>query len=96
MNMETNTEVRGLGNQFPVPESSNKIGASRRAQPAAKPCKTCGVPIECNRRTAREWDQVQYCSAVCRRNRHISASAYAPYHPVTSNPAPRSRAESAH
>jgi hypothetical protein len=73
MKYEGDTEVRSLGNrQFPVPESSHTIVALRHATSVTKPCKTCGDPIEFNRRTAREWGKVQYCSAVCRRNRRIS------------------------
>ncbi|WP_420453793.1 DUF3253 domain-containing protein [Ilumatobacter sp.] len=32
-----------------------------------KPCAACGRTIEWRRRWARDWDQVRYCSAACRR-----------------------------
>jgi hypothetical protein len=33
----------------------------------AKLCKVCGDMIAKTRRVAREWERIQYCSAVCRR-----------------------------
>jgi hypothetical protein len=33
----------------------------------AKLCKVCGDMIARTRRVAREWERIQYCSAVCRR-----------------------------
>jgi hypothetical protein len=33
----------------------------------AKLCKACGDMIARTRRVAREWERIQYCSAVCRR-----------------------------
>jgi hypothetical protein len=35
-----------------------------------KLCTVCGHFILWRRRSAQTWDAVQYCSAVCRRNRH--------------------------
>jgi len=39
----------------------------RRTKRPAKLCRVCGDVIERTRRVAREWERVQYCSAVCRR-----------------------------
>jgi hypothetical protein len=36
--------------------------------PAAKTCATCGRRIEWRRKWARDWDEVRYCSAGCRRH----------------------------
>jgi len=73
MIMEMETEVRSFGDrQYPVPESNNKIVTLRRGKATTRLCTVCGDPIEFNRRTARDWEKVQYCSAVCRRNRHTS------------------------
>jgi len=73
MYMEIESEVARSGNrQFPVPEPKNRVVALRRGHPTTKLCQVCGEPIEFNRRTAREWEKVQYCSAVCRRNRHTA------------------------
>jgi hypothetical protein len=33
----------------------------------AKVCKVCGEMIERTRRAKPDWNQIQYCSAVCRR-----------------------------
>jgi hypothetical protein len=51
-----------------MPESSNMVLALKRRSSAVKACKVREA-IEFNRRTAREWNKVEYCSAVCRRNR---------------------------
>jgi hypothetical protein len=73
MTMEMGTQVvRSEDRQLSMSESSNKVVTLRVRNGAAKVCKVCGQPIEFNRRTARQWDEVQYCTAVCRRNRHTS------------------------
>lgn len=43
------------------------IHVVKKESQAAKPCKVCGDTILRTRRVARDWDQIQYCSAVCRR-----------------------------
>jgi len=53
-------------------ESSNRVLALKRRRSAVKVCKVCGETIEFSRRTAREWEKVEFCSAVCRRNRHAA------------------------
>lgn len=35
----------------------------------SKPCVVCGRTIEWRAKWAREWDQVRYCSAGCRRRK---------------------------
>jgi hypothetical protein len=50
-----------------MPESKDKISALKRGPVAAKVCKICGDVIAFTRRTARDWEKIQYCSAVCRR-----------------------------
>ncbi len=39
------------------------------APPPAKVCAACGRRIEWRRKWARDWEQVRYCSAACRRHR---------------------------
>ena len=41
--------------------------ASRTDRPA-KSCAACGRRIEWRRKWERDWDQVRYCSAACRRH----------------------------
>jgi hypothetical protein len=41
----------------------------KKANAAAKTCRVCGEAIEYTRRAARDWDRIEYCSAVCRRMR---------------------------
>jgi hypothetical protein len=36
--------------------------------PTPKTCATCGRRIEWRRKWARDWDEVRYCSAGCRRH----------------------------
>ena len=36
--------------------------------PSAKACAACGRRIEWRRKWARDWEQVRYCSAGCRRH----------------------------
>ena len=36
--------------------------------PSAKTCAACGRRIEWRRKWARDWEQVRYCSAGCRRH----------------------------
>jgi hypothetical protein len=42
---------------------------STKSTAPAKVCQVCGAMIPVTRRTARNWEQIQFCSAVCRRNR---------------------------
>lgn len=44
-----------------------RIYEMKRPNLPAKLCKVCGDVIARTRRVAREWERVQYCSAVCRR-----------------------------
>jgi hypothetical protein len=39
----------------------------KKANISAKACRVCGEAIEYTRRAARDWDHIEYCSAVCRR-----------------------------
>jgi hypothetical protein len=41
-------------------------GLKKESLPA-KVCKVCGDGIARTRRAARDWERLQYCSAVCRR-----------------------------
>jgi hypothetical protein len=52
-----------------MPAPRDKIVALKRGSLPAKACKVCGESIEFTRRTARDWEAIKYCSAVCRRNR---------------------------
>jgi hypothetical protein len=36
-----------------------------------KVCRVCGDLIPMTRRAARDWEQIQFCSAACRRNRGL-------------------------
>ena len=40
---------------------------SARQPPKTKPCAVCGRTITWRRKWQRDWDQVRYCSAECRR-----------------------------
>jgi hypothetical protein len=40
---------------------------SRPSTPPPKTCATCGRTFEWRSRWARDWDEVRYCSAACRR-----------------------------
>jgi hypothetical protein len=45
-------------------------GAGRRSGPSvpeSKPCVVCGRTIEWRKKWERNWDEVRYCSDVCRR-----------------------------
>ena len=44
-----------------------KVYEMKRPNLPAKLCKVCGDMIAKTRRVAREWERIQYCSAVCRR-----------------------------
>jgi hypothetical protein len=46
---------------------AKKIYEMKRPNLPAKLCKVCGDMIARTRRVAREWERIQYCSAVCRR-----------------------------
>ncbi len=46
---------------------TKKIYEMKKPNLPAKLCKVCGDMIAKTRRVAREWDRIQYCSAVCRR-----------------------------
>jgi len=48
-------------------DGPKKIYEISRANLPAKLCKVCGDVIARTRRVAREWERIQYCSAVCRR-----------------------------
>ena len=39
----------------------------KKANVTAKTCRVCGELIQYTRRAARDWDRIEYCSAVCRR-----------------------------
>jgi hypothetical protein len=39
------------------------------AAPPTKPCAACGRTITWRKAWARDWDEVRYCSAACRRRR---------------------------
>jgi hypothetical protein len=39
------------------------------ATPAARTCARCGRRIEWRKKWSRDWEQVRYCSAACRRQR---------------------------
>jgi hypothetical protein len=47
--------------------SQGKVLPLKKESVAAKVCKVCGEMIAFTRRTARDWEKIQYCSAVCRR-----------------------------
>jgi hypothetical protein len=46
---------------------TKKVYEMKRANLPAKLCTVCGDMIAKTRRVAREWERIQYCSAVCRR-----------------------------
>jgi hypothetical protein len=46
---------------------AKKIYEMKKPHLPAKLCKVCGDMIARTRRVAREWERIQYCSAVCRR-----------------------------
>jgi hypothetical protein len=48
-------------------EKTEGIHLIRKESRPAKACKVCGDVIARTRRAARDWEQIQYCSAVCRR-----------------------------
>jgi len=43
-----------------------KHGMRKESLPA-RVCKVCGDGIARTRRAARDWERIEYCSAVCRR-----------------------------
>jgi hypothetical protein len=54
------------------PEKMNVLKGDffyKKSSSPAKVCPVCGDLIPLTRRAARDWDQIQFCSAVCRRNR---------------------------
>jgi hypothetical protein len=72
--VESKAKVHNFENgQRPTRKSSTQLLALKQRSAAVKACKVCGECIEFNRRTAREWEKVEYCSAVCRRNRRMAA-----------------------
>ena len=40
----------------------------------SKPCAACGRPMSWRKSWASNWAQVRYCSAACRRRKHIGAN----------------------
>ena len=44
------------------------IAIPRKPSLSEKVCKVCGDVIERTRRAARDWEQIEYCSAACRRS----------------------------
>ena len=48
-------------------DKSEGIHVVKKESLPAKVCRVCGDVIERTRRAARDWDRIQYCSAVCRR-----------------------------
>jgi hypothetical protein len=46
---------------------SKRVYEMKKPKLSAKLCKICGDIIARTRRVAREWERIQYCSAVCRR-----------------------------
>jgi hypothetical protein len=44
---------------------------SRKDNMRVKVCRVCGDLIPMTRRAARDWEQIQFCSAACRRNRSL-------------------------
>lgn len=47
---------------------SSAFKGNKQALPS-KPCLACGRPMSWRKRWARCWDDVRYCSEVCRRVR---------------------------
>ena len=47
----------------------------RKADLPTKICATCGRPFAWRRKWARDWDEVKYCSDLCRSERSQIASA---------------------
>ncbi len=54
----------GNGQSVPVPRP---VSASAGKTGEDKTCAVCGRRIEWRAKWARDWDQVRYCSAACRR-----------------------------
>ena len=48
-------------------EQPRKVVEMKKTSFPAKLCKVCGAVIARTRRAARDWERIQYCSAVCRR-----------------------------
>jgi hypothetical protein len=46
---------------------SNRVYEMKKPNLPAKLCRFCGDMIARTRRVAREWERIEYCSAVCRR-----------------------------
>ena len=44
---------------------------SRKSTMPVKVCQVCGDLIPMTRRAVRDWEQIQFCSAACRRNRGV-------------------------
>jgi hypothetical protein len=49
------------------PNRIDAVRASNKEALPAKVCKVCGDAIARTRRALRDWEHIQYCSAVCRR-----------------------------
>jgi hypothetical protein len=41
----------------------------------SKPCAVCGRPMNWRKAWAKDWAQVRYCSAACRRRKGLSPHA---------------------
>jgi hypothetical protein len=48
-------------------ESGTKPIQLKKKSLPAKICRVCGDMIELTRRSVRDWETIQYCSAACRR-----------------------------
>jgi len=44
---------------------------AKKGNPRVKVCQICGKMFPMTRRAARDWEKIQFCSAVCRRNRRL-------------------------
>jgi hypothetical protein len=43
----------------------------QKSNSPVKVCQVCGDMIPMTRRAARDWEQIQFCSAVCRRSNRL-------------------------
>jgi hypothetical protein len=48
-------------------DEPKRIVEMKKVSLPMKVCRVCGDVIARTRRAARDWDHIQYCSAVCRR-----------------------------
>jgi hypothetical protein len=65
-------DIRAVGYGSVIVESGfimsdKKVLAFEMKRVPSKLCEVCGDVIAFTRRTARDWEKIQYCSAVCRR-----------------------------